>query len=79
MKKYNVIGLYCASMFSGVQILDIDNNDDKVTFRWVTREGDGRPTRAKIRYDEQGEPFFNTKGVSIPFGEVIRKGTPLFN
>jgi len=78
MKKYDVIGLYCATMFSGVQILDIDHGEDKVLFRWVTKEGECRPTRAKIRYDKQGYPFFNTKGVSIPFSEVIRKGTQWF-
>lgn len=79
MKQYDVIGLYCDTAFSGVQVLDIDNTDDKVLFRWVTSDKYGRPTRSKIRYDEQGEPFFNTRGISIPFSEVIRKGTPWFN
>lgn len=78
MKKYDVIGLYCATMATQVQVLGIDHNEDKVLFRWVTRGGTGRPTRAKIRYDKQGYPFFNTKGVSIPFSEIIRANTPWF-
>ena len=79
MKQYEVIGLCPVSMFSAIQVLDIDNVADKVVFRWVTSEEYGRPTKSKIRYNEQGEPFFNTKGMSIPFSEVIRKGTPWFN
>ena len=74
MKPYSVIGLYCLDMFNAIQVLDIEHGvDDKVVFRWATPTEYSRPTRARIRYDEQGEPFFMTKGYTIPFNEVLRQ------
>ena len=74
----NFIGYYPMGPFCSLEVWDIEHGiDDKVVFRWVT---DGckssRLTKSKIRYDEQGEPFFKTRGMSVSFNDVMRWSIP---
>lgn len=64
-----VIGSYVVSNNTSVNIYCIlHGTEDKVIFSW----NNGKKSHAKIRYDVDGNPYFKTKGIDIPFNQVMR-------
>lgn len=66
------IGLYSASISEGIEVLKISYGiEDYVHFRWFDEGGNRtKVIKSKVIYDEDGA-FFKTRGISVPFNEVI--------
>lgn len=63
------IGLYYDG---GIEILDIEHGiNDKIKFRYNFGTP-GRTCTALIKYDKQGEPYFNTAGNRYYMNEITR-------
>jgi hypothetical protein len=69
----NVIAVYALTAFNSIEILSINHDiDDKVIFRY---NNEGEKTRrhwAKIRYTEEGQPYFRSYKLKLMLNDFIR-------
>jgi hypothetical protein len=69
----NVIAVYALTAFNSIEILSINHDiDDKVIFRY---NNEGEKTRrhwAKIRYTEEGQPYFRSYNLKLMLDDFIR-------
>ena len=68
------VGYYSVTNCAGIEVLCVSQGiDPKVQFQWVIDSSvSGHRTWSKIRYDEDGEPFFITRGIKVYFNEIMR-------
>ena len=71
MKDYKVIGTCADNAFGGIEILEIDDEEESVLFRWNFGEPE-KATRAKINYNNNGDAWFMSRGIRRKLSDFIR-------
>ena len=71
MKEYKVIGTFTDSNFGGIEILEIDESDESVLFRWNHGEPE-KATRAKLNSNSNGDLWFMSRGIRRKLSDFIR-------
>ena len=71
MKDYKVIGTCADNAFGGIEILEIDDEEESVLFRWNYGEPE-KATRAKIKSNSNGDLWFMSRGIRRKLSDFIR-------
>lgn len=71
MKEYKVIGAFTDSNFGGIELLELDERDGSVLFRWNHGEP-GKATRAKLNSNSNGDMWFMSKGIRRKLSDFMR-------
>ena len=69
----DAIAVYALTAFNSIEILNISYGiDDKVIFRYNNEGEKTRKHWAKIRYTENGQPYFRSYNLKLMLNDFIR-------
>ncbi len=69
----DAIAVYNLTAFNSIEILNISYGiDDKVIFRYNNEGEKTRKHWAKIRYTENGQPYFRSYNLKLMLNDFIR-------
>lgn len=73
-KNNNIIGIYVICNTASLYITNIDEMNEKVTYYISIIDSEKKPRRStcKIKYDINGDPFFNSRIGEIYFNDIMR-------
>jgi hypothetical protein len=69
----DAIAVYALTAFNSIEILSINHDiDNKVIFRYNNEGEKTRQHWAKIRYTEEGQPYFRSYKLKLMLNDFIR-------
>ena len=51
--------------YNFIELLEVDYKTENVIFRWINKGKRGRKYKARIRYNGENKPYFNSYNLSI--------------